>query len=165
MQVENPDSGDWGNCSQYVEATSTDKVTLGALSNKYRVLIVPGIMNSCASAAPAFQEGQVHLRETHGFTVELLAVPNDSSESNAKVIAQYLKDHSQGDARKYIVVGYSKGTPDLQVALATQPDVVSIVAAFISVAGASGGSPIADVLPAQADRWMQRLKVGKWEGD
>jgi hypothetical protein len=155
----------WGSCSKYLQANPRQKVTLTAIPNKYRVLIVPGIMNSCASAAPAFDEGQKSLREKYGMTVEMLAVPNDSSEVNAKAIAQYLKDHIKDDQRKYIVVGYSKGAPDLQVMLATDRDAAASVAAFITVAGAVGGSPIADVLPAQADRWMQMLKFGNCKGD
>jgi hypothetical protein len=49
--------------------------------------------------------------------------------------------------------------------LATDRDAAASVAAFITVAGAVGGSPIADVLPAQADRWMQMLKFGNCKGD
>ena len=98
-----------------------------------------------------------HLREKHGITVELLSVPNDSSEQNAKQIAAYIQEHSKDDKRKYIVVGYSKGAPDLQVMLATEKDTAPMVAAFVTVAGAVGGSPIADILPVQADRWIKQF--------
>jgi len=63
------------------------------------------------------------------------------------------------------VLGYSKGAPDVQTALAKQAGVVDAVAAFVTVAGASGGSPIADVLPAQADKWVQMFKMGACKGD
>jgi hypothetical protein len=39
------------------------------------------------------------------------------------------------------------------------------VAAFVSVAGAVGGSPIADTLPAAAQRWMDKLKMQACAGD
>ncbi len=166
MSSENPDGGDWGACTQYLGTSWKNRLTLGPITNKYRLLIVPGIMNSCvASAAPAFQEGQVHLKEKHDLTVELLAVPNDSSEANAQLIGKYLKDHMAADQRKYIVLGYSKGAPDVQVMLAMDPEARNAVAAFLSVAGAVGGSPIADVLPAQAERYMQQLKFGTCQGD
>lgn len=165
LQQENPDGGDWGGCDQYLHARGKSDLALAAMPGRRRVLIVPGIMNSCASNAPAFQEGQQHLRDKHGLTVELLAVPNDSCEANARQIAQYLREHMRADSRKYIVVGYSKGAPDLQVALATEPDAASAVAAFITVAGAIGGSPIADALPGLADRWMQQLNLGGCKGD
>jgi len=163
---ENADGGNWGACSQYLEAASQKKLTLSAIPNtKYRLLIVPGIMNSCASMAPAFDEGQKVLRDKHGMTVELLAVPNDASEVNAKTIGQYLKDHMKDDQRKYIVVGYSKGAPDLQTMLATDKEAAGMVAAFVTVAGAVGGSPIADILPSMLDKYMQMMKFGGCKGD
>src|SRR5437867_2236727 len=111
LKAENPDSGEWGDASRYIETASANPVDLAPLSNKYRILIVPGFMSACASSAPAFQEGQDHLRGTHGMDVELLPVPNDSSEGNARRIAEYVKGKMQTGQRKYIVVGYSKGAP------------------------------------------------------
>jgi len=116
-------------------------------------------------SAPAFQEGQDHLRQKHGLDVDFFQVPNDSSEANAARIAEYVRGKMQGDSRKYIVVGYSKGAPDLQVALAQEPEMAAGVAAFVSVAGAVGGSPIIDALPAQIQRLTSLLQLGKCEGD
>jgi hypothetical protein len=39
------------------------------------------------------------------------------------------------------------------------------VAAFISVAGASGGSPIADVIPIQAEKYMGFMPIKSCKGD
>jgi hypothetical protein len=72
---------------------------------------------------------------------------------------------SGNDQRKYIVVGYSKGAPDVQTALAKEKGVADGIAAFVTVAGASGGSPIADVMPAQADKWIQMFKMGSCKGN
>lgn len=96
-------------------------------------------------------------------TVELLAVPNDASEVNAKTIGQYIKDHAKDDQRKYIVLGYSKGAPDLQTMRATDKEAAGSVAAFITVAGAVGGSP--DILPSMLDKYMQMMKLGNCKGD
>jgi hypothetical protein len=99
-------------------------------------------------------------------TVDLLGVPNNSCEDNARMIAGYLREQQKTDPRKFIVLGYSKGAPDLQVALAEEDGVAQAVAAFITVAGASGGSPIADTLPAQVNGWIARYQnMGKCEGD
>jgi len=68
------------------------------------------------------------------------------------------------DKRKYIVFGYSKGAPDVQTALALYPETKNAVAAFVSVAGAIGGSPIADILPKQAEGWINRYKLGQCAG-
>jgi hypothetical protein len=166
LKQHNPDTGQWGGCGEYLANPGKEDVTLAPIPAKYRVLIVPGILSSCASNAPAFNEGQKYLREKYGMTVDLLGVPNNSCEENARMIAGYLREQQKTDARKFIVLGYSKGAPDLQVALAEEDGAAKAVAAFITVAGASGGSPIADVLPAQINGWITRFQnMGKCEGD
>lgn len=164
LKQKNPGGESWGSCAKYIEPAGREDLTLGEISKNYRVLIVPGILSSCVSDTPAFQEGQDALKKA-GVDVDLLQVPNDSSESNAKMIAQYLKDHAGADPRKYILVGYSKGGPDIQVALAKESGVKDNVAAFITVAGASGGSPIADILPKQAEPYMSKLPMQSCKGD
>lgn len=165
LQQEHPDAGDWGPCSEYLESPPSSRASLGAFPAKYRLLIVPGVMSSCASSAPAYKEGQAYLHDHYGLPVALVPAPNESSETNGQSIAQYLRDHWKEDTRKYILLGYSKGAPDIQVALAQDPDIVTMVAAFITVAGAVGGSPVADAMPAQAERWTQSLNLGACQGD
>ena len=166
LQQEHPDAGAWGNCAQYLAgAAPQQKITLAAIPNTYRLLVVPGVLSSCASATPAYQEGRAYLRDKFGLSAELLPVPNESSEANAQRIAQYLKEQIRSDPRKFILLGYSKGAPDIQVALASDPDAAAAVAAFITVAGAVGGTPIADELPMAADRWIQAFHFGECEGD
>jgi len=158
LKQNNPDGADLGPCSQWLEKPGREDLKLAEIPKDYRILVVPGIMNTCVSDNPAFALGRKVLSEKYGLTTELLSVPNDSSEDNAKVIAAFLEEQWKADQRKFIVVGYSKGTPDLQVALATIPGVKDKIAAFISTAGASGGSPIADSLPLQLDAWLGRVK-------
>ena len=165
LAQENPDGGEWGDCGRYFTGGGTHTAKLNEVSTRYRLLIIPGILNTCASDSPAFQEGQVHLKEKHGTVVELLAVPNDSSETNAQLIVSYLREHMKTDTRKYIVIGYSKGAPDLQVALASDATLTSSVAAFVTIAGAVGGSPIADLLPKQAEKWMKQYGTSICKGD
>src|SRR5207249_411211 len=165
-EKENPDTGTWGSCDQFLDAAPQARVDLAPIATKYRVLIVPGFFSACASSiAPAFGDGLDHLRMQHKMTVEVWVPPNDSSEANGAAIAQYLRDHMVTDQRKYIVLGYSKGAPDVQTGLALNPGAKSAVAAFIAVAGAIGGSAIADLLPAQADTWINRFKLGQCQGD
>ena len=165
LAQNNPDTGDWGACEQYLEDSGKKDFKLPGLSNNYRILIVPGFMSSCFPDSPAFEEAQTSLKAQYGMDVALLSVPNDSSEENAKMIGDYLRENAAKDPRKYILVGYSKGTPDLQVALAKQ-NIKQYVAAFISVAGASGGSVIADAMPGQADVWIRGyFKMANCKGD
>ncbi len=158
LKQNNPDGSDLGPCSKWLETPGKEDLQLAELPKTYRILIVPGIMNTCVSDNPAYAAGRKVLGEKYGLTAEILSVPNDSSEDNAKAIAAYLEEQWKKDQRPYLIFGYSKGTPDIQVALATVAGVKEKVAAFISTAGASGGSPIADSLPMQLDAWLGRVK-------
>ncbi len=159
LSKNNPDGDKWDGCENYVDGGGSTNATLPALSKDYRVLIVPGFMSSCFADSPAFNEGLPVLRDKYGLNVEYLQVPNDGSDSNSKIIADFLREKSKGDPRKWILVGYSKGTPDLQEALARNPELRPLAAAFISVAGASGGSNIADAIPAMVDKYMNQYKL------
>ncbi len=167
LRNENPDGGEWGDCSQYIESKPdpNTKVDLGPIPNKYRVLVLPGFMSACVSSVQALGKGQERLRSQFGLDVEYLSLPNDSSENNGKLIAEYLRKHAGNDPRKYIVIGYSKGAPDFQVGIAHDPDAAKEVAAFVSLAGAVGGSPVANTIPAMIDRYTKTLNLGSCQGD
>src|SRR5262249_56298427 len=90
--------------------------------HKYRVLVIPGVLSSCQANTEAFQDGQKHLQEKHGMTVEFLQTANDTSTNNGARIASYLREKMAGnDSRKYIIVSYSKRSPDVPHPLATDP--------------------------------------------
>lgn len=162
----NPDGGEWGKCGEYLETASEKSVTLAPMSRDYRVVVVPGIFSSCASDAPAFDRGRAYLKEKQGVDSALLNIPNNSSEDNGKAIAKYLREEFVKDKRKFILIGYSKGTPDIQTALATEPDLKEMVAAFVSLAGASGGSPVADAMPERFSGILGKLNgKGGCQGD
>jgi len=172
LQTEKPDGADWGACTNYVQpsaAAAADAPVsqkLQAISTNYRVLVVPGVLSSCQANTQAFQEGQAHLKEKHGMTVEFLQLPNDTSTVNGQKVATYLRNQMSGkDSRKYVVVSYSKGAPDVQEGLAGDPQARSAVAALVTVAGAVGGSPIADTMPSIVERYTSSLKLGRCEGD
>ena len=63
------------------------------------------------------------------------------------------------------MIGYSKGAPDLQVGLADDAEATKSVAAFVSLAGAVGGSPVANTIPALIDRYTKTLNMGNCQGD
>lgn len=162
----NPDGGEWGPCTSYIETPSEQPVELKPIPTGYRVAVVPGIFSSCASDAPAFEKARAYLKDKHGVETGLINIPNNSSEDNAKLIAQYLREQWAKDKRPFILVGYSKGTPDIQTALATEPDIRPMVAAFVSIAGASGGSPVADALPERLNGLLAKVNgKGGCQGD
>jgi len=164
LKSENPDSGQWGGVSQYLEAPAGRAIELWPMADRYRVLVVPGFMSACTAFVPIFSEGRRHLREKHGLDVEVLQVPNDSSEANGKFIAEYLRQKARSGGKKYIVIGHSKGAVDLEVALQDRT-VTSSVAALISVAGAIGGSPLADAVPGGMDGFIAMLPSLGCTGD
>ena len=135
------------------------------VSTSYRVLVIPGVLSSCQSNTQAFQDGQAHLRDKHGMTVEFLQTANDTSTANGAKIAAYLHEKMANESRKYIIVSYSKGSPDVQEALANDPQARNAVAAHITIAGAIGGSPIAETMPAIAERYAGMLKLGTCDGN
>lgn len=167
LQTKNPDGGEWEECGKWISPVETNpkNVSLEGISNEYRILIVPGLMNTCFKGAPPYKEGQEHLKKTYGLTVEMLPLPNDSTEDNAVKLGEYLREKMKEDKRKYIVIGYSKGTPDFQVALVKEQGVKEATAAFVSVGGASGGSAVADAVPDMAEKWIQQYNLPGCEGN
>lgn len=77
-----------------------------------------------------------------------------SSEENALMIRDALVGRSdlQVDGG-LVLLGYSKGIVDILIALAAYPEIQDRVRAVVSVAGAVGGSPLADTVPS----WLVRL--------
>jgi hypothetical protein len=177
LQTENPDGGTWGPCSNYLQIPASQIPAAGCTNcpaNKplpppltnYRVLVVPGVLSSCQANTQAFEQGQSHLRDKHAMTVEFLQTPNATSTEVGQQISAYLrKAMAANDLRKYIIVAYSKGAPDVQEALANDPESKSAVAALVTVAGAVGGSPIAETMPSLVERYTSTLKLGSCQGD
>jgi hypothetical protein len=68
-----------------------------------------------------------------------------SSARNASLIREAVMAIPETDEDKRLVLlGYSKGTPDILEAVTTFPDLQQRVAAVVSVAGAVGGAPLAN---------------------
>lgn len=136
------DGSSWGNCSQWLESPQTATLTLATkIDSGYRFLLIAGYGSDCLKGPHAtFMDSIDHLQSVHGYTAETTQVSAfGSSEFNAKQIAAYLNMHFGADQRKYIVLGYSKGTPDLQVALANEPGLHDKVAALVTLSGVVQG--------------------------
>jgi dienelactone hydrolase len=76
-----------------------------------------------------------------------------SSANNARQIRDaILAMPLSSDASRLVLIGYSKGAPDILEAVVDYPEIRSRVAAVVSAAGAIGGSPLAnDAEQFQAD--------------
>lgn len=129
-------------------------VALGPTRSDFLVLLVPGLGWNCfAEWLDLTFSVSRHIAR---FGYEMRAVPVDglsSTRNNAAMIHEYVSSLPAEDAeRRLILVGYSKGAPDILTALVEYPDLAQRVDAMISLAGAVGGSPLSeDARQAQAN--------------
>lgn len=92
---------------------------------------------------------------TRGYQMERVDVNGlSSSEENAGLMRSWFERRARrGDVEPLVLLAYSKGIADTLVALEQYPEIRSQVRAVISVAGAVGGSPLAEAAPP----WLLRL--------
>jgi len=128
-------------------------VSLGPSKLKLRVLVVPGLFNDCIKFSSAYSYAHAHL-ERYGYRAESLPVSGRSSSTyNALEIRNAILGMELLSEEKIVLVGYSKGVPDILEAVVAYPEMHQRVAAVVSVAGTVNGSPLAD----QIDRPYQEL--------
>ena len=129
-------------------------VDLGPSKRRLVAAVVPGIGWDCI-AQWLQPPGSVaaHVRK-HGFDQVAIKVDALSgTATNARQIRDAVMAMDLGPgAPRLVLVGYSKGAPDVLDAIVTYPEIRSRVAAVMSVAGSVGGSPLAnDAEQFQAD--------------
>lgn len=128
-------------------AGTGDGVELGPVPHTpLTLLFVPGVGWDCFADWLAMEDTiPGHLAQ---FGVQMRTVPIDglgSSASNAtRIRDSVLAMPRDGAAPDLVLMGYSKGAVDIQVALARHPEIRQRVAAVVSLAGVIGGSPLAD---------------------
>jgi len=121
-------------------------VHLGPARRPLLAMVVPGIGYECFEPwLESRLTSATHLR-TQGYDAEHIRVDALSgTEHNARQIRDALMALPQGEgAPRIVLVGYSKGAPDIMEALVAYPEIRGRVAAFISAAGAIGGSALAN---------------------
>jgi len=129
-------------------------VALGPSSRRLVAAMVPGVGYGCVEKwlqAPGTTAA--HLRQ-YGYDLQTIKVDAlSSSTHNARQIRDAVMALDQGPgAPRLVLVGYSKGAPDLLEAVVNHPEIRPRIAAVVSVAGAVGGSALAnDAEQYQAD--------------
>jgi len=121
-------------------------VDLGPSQRHLVAMVVPGIGYECF--APWLNPpGTVtaHLQR-FGYDATWLKVDAlSSSENNARQIRDAIMATPLDAGGPHLVlIGYSKGAPDILEAVVNYPEIRSRVAAVVSTAGAVGGSPLAN---------------------
>ncbi len=136
-------------------AASGKPVVLGAPRRSFKALVVPGIGYECIEPwLKSAGEGREELRR-RGFEFGVLRVDALSSSAfNATQVRDaVLAMPPQSGSPRLVLVGYSKGIADILEALVAYPEMRKHVAAVVSVAGAVGGSPLAN----DAEQYMADL--------
>jgi dienelactone hydrolase len=129
-------------------------VDLGPSKRRLVAAVVPGLGFDCVKQWLEPKEtAAAHVRQ-YGYDQVVVKVDAlSSTANNARQIRDALLaiPAEPGPAR-LVLIGYSKGAPDILTALVTYPEIRSRVAAVVSAAGAVGGSPLAnDAEQYQAD--------------
>ncbi|MGB5292398.1 MAG: hypothetical protein WBN41_13230 [Lysobacterales bacterium] len=127
-------------------AGSGKPVNLGVSEQKVLALIVPGVGWECIEEWLEIDDSVDDLLKSFGFQAELLRVDGLSgTEKNALQVRNAVIDlPAEFDDIPILLIGYSKGAPDILQAVVDYPELKKRVVAVISVSGAIGGSPLAN---------------------
>jgi hypothetical protein len=125
---------------------TTRPVNLGAGSMPLNLLVVAGLGWNCFKNYVNKDNPYLPVFEEFGYSSNWLEVEAlSSSARNAELIRDAIMAMPEPAGEKRLVLlGYSKGAPDILEALVAYPELESRVAAVVSVAGAIGGSPLAN---------------------
>jgi hypothetical protein len=116
--------------------------------------IVPGVGYECVEKwLEATGSAAAHIR-SQGYDMRIMKVDALSgSATNARLIRdEIMAMPEEAGPPRLVLMGYSKGTPDILEAVVDYPEIRSRIAAVVSAAGAVGGSLLAnDATQGQAD--------------
>lgn len=121
-------------------------VDLGMSKRNLVAALVPGIGWECFESWLNYENEFDNHVESLGFNSYIFAVDGMSGTTNN---ARQIRDAIMARAdelqeQQLVLIGYSKGAPDLLEAVVNYPEIHPYIAAVVSVAGAVGGSPLAN---------------------
>ena len=123
-------------------------VNLGVSKFPLKIVIVLGLGAKCVENFLDFQMTVTDHLARFGYEVGILDVEALSScVRNAGIIREaVMKMPDPKEGKRLVLVGYSKGTPDILEAVTIYPELQQRVAAVVSIAGAVGGSSLANTV-------------------
>jgi hypothetical protein len=141
------------------EASADETSPRADIANRYQIAFVPGLFSDCLNGTfYPFTDVSENLRAS-GFAVhDFPTAGRAGSAENAQRLAKRLAELSP-DPRPFIMVVYSKGLPDVLELLLRYPKTSQHIAAIISIAGVSNGSPLADEFYEFYRDWLAQLPV------
>lgn len=125
---------------------SGEPVKLGHANRSLNLWMVPGIGWECIESWLEYEnEFDSHV-QNFGHSAKILKVTGLSgTQVNAKIIRQAILEAADNLApRSLVLLGYSKGAPDILQAIVDYPEIRPYILAVVSAAGAIGGSPLAN---------------------
>ena len=143
-------------------------VSLAPSKSDYLALMVPGLGYQCIKAWLNHDYSAPHHVATHGYEAKVLEVSGLSGSAvNARIIRDYVMSLPAEEAdRPLILVGHSKGAPDILESLVAYPELAEKVVAMVAFAGAVGGSLLADDTKVPTLNLLTRLPYSECdEGD
>ena len=124
---------------------SGEPVYLGSTRQNYLVGVVPGLGWDCF--ARWLDVGGTVFAHLAGFGFEATSIKVDGlsgTQANAAHINSAIETLGpEHEGKPIILVGYSKGAPDILEFLVRYPEAAARVRAVVSISGAVGGSPLA----------------------
>ena len=136
-------------------AASGRPVPLAASRAGLVAVVVPGFGYECVEKWLQVSGTVADHVGRQGYGYQMLRVDGlSSSGNNARQIRDAIVARADAAGpRRLVLIGYSKGAPDILEAVVAYPEVRDRVAAVVSAAGAVGGSPLAN----DAEQWMADL--------
>ena len=134
-------------------------ITAGAIDRpvrRLRVVYVLGLASDCADQPALLEREMRPFVESLGHGFGLIRNPSlASSVANAKALNDVLMAEAAVDP--IVLIAHSKGTVDALHLLVEHPEVRDRIVALVSLAGAVGGSPLADIAPQALPRMTAAL--------
>ena len=123
-------------------------VDLEVSKHPLKIVIVLGLGAQCVENFLDFQMTVTEHLARFGHEVAILDVEAlSSSARNAAIIREaVMKMPDPKEGRRLVLVGYSKGAPDILEAVVTYPELQQRVSAVVSIAGVVGGTPQANTV-------------------
>lgn len=137
-----------------------EPVHLGRPKLALRLVFVGGLASECVSGlVPLLPYAFQHVTDL-GYPIEELPVPGLASTGyNGRLIAKHVLAMKLKPGEQIVLIGYSKGAPDILDGLAMSPEAAARVAAVIGIAGAVNGSPLIENAPKQLLVTLRQIPV------
>ena len=124
-----------------------------------QVLVVLGLASDCADQVRAIRAELLPALAAQGYPAAIVPLPSLTSSADS---ARRLRDALMAlpapppEGPRVVLVGHSKGVVDSLQALVDHPEIRPRVAALVSLAGAVGGSPLANLAPDELTTLLHR---------